>query len=109
MAKGVRLRLLSLRGSWVQIPPPASLSFHLLTCSIYIISCFSENGNGIKEKRRGKILFGCYCPPPNIFPICSPRPPSGPPPPPSPCCASACAGEAGELVCTICVPFSPVT
>ena len=25
MAKGVRLRLLSLRGSWVQIPPPASL------------------------------------------------------------------------------------
>src|SRR5713226_4535732 len=23
MAKGVRLRLLSLRGSWVQIPPPA--------------------------------------------------------------------------------------
>jgi hypothetical protein len=54
MAKGVRLRLLSLRGSWVQIPPPASLSFHLLTCSIYIISCFSENGNGIKEKKKRK-------------------------------------------------------
>ena len=28
LAKGVRLRLLSLRGSWVQIPPPAPFFFY---------------------------------------------------------------------------------
>jgi hypothetical protein len=68
-----------------------------------LFHAFSENGNRIKEKRRGKILFGCYCPPPNNRPICSPMPPSGFPPPVwlPPCCAAACAGEAAEVVCII--------
>jgi hypothetical protein len=53
MAKGVRLRLLSLRGSWVQIPPPASL-YAFADLEYTLFYAFSENGNGIKEKKKRK-------------------------------------------------------
>lgn len=43
MAKGVRLRLLSLRGSWVQIPSPAYfIQISSLSCSMvnsYAVQC----------------------------------------------------------------------
>src|SRR4030067_2327720 len=41
MVKGVGLRLLSCRGSWVQIPPPAPFNFSLIPMEFLLCSfCF---------------------------------------------------------------------
>jgi hypothetical protein len=42
MAKGVRLRLLSLRGSWVQIPPPAPFALQLKTLFFFLLPTFTD-------------------------------------------------------------------